>query len=48
MRQAKYGHLTLPVVFSDIDIYIFKVIPDVGFTYEVVAQCDVPVVKILL
>ena len=40
MRWAKYGYWTLPGVLSD------KVIPDIGFTYEAVGQCDVPVVKI--
>ena len=42
MRQAKYAHLTLPVVFSN------KLIPDIGFTDKVVVQCGVPVVKIVL
>ena len=39
---SKYGHLMLPGAFSD------KVILDIDFTDEVVVQCGVPVVKILL
>ena len=39
---SKYGDLMLPGAFPD------KVTPDIDFTSEVVVQCDVPVVKILL
>ena len=39
---SKYGDLMLPGAFLD------KVTPDIDFTSEVVVQCDVPVVKILL
>ena len=42
MRQAKYGHFMLPVVFSD------KEISDIGFTDEAVVHCDVSVAKMLL
>ena len=38
----KYGHMILPGAFPD------KVTPDINFTDEIVAQCYVPVVKILL
>ena len=38
----KYGHMILPGAFPD------KVTPDINFTDERVAQCYVPVVKILL
>ena len=38
----KYGYLMLPWAFP------VKVAPDFDFTDEVVVQCDVPVVKILL
>ena len=34
MRRAKYGHLTLPGVFSG------KVIPDIDFTDQVEVQCS--------
>ena len=40
---SKYGHLMLPSgTFPD------KVTPGIDFKDEVVVQCDVPVVKILL
>ena len=39
---AKYGHLTLPWVFST------KLIHDIDFADEAVVQCDIPVVKIFL
>ena len=40
---SKYGHLMLPSgVFPD------KVTTDIDFIGEIVVQCDVPVVKILL
>ena len=42
MRQARYGHLMLPVVTSD------KITPDIDFTDEVVIQCDVPPAGIYL
>ena len=38
----KYRYLMLPGIFPD------KVTPDIDFTDEVVLQCDVPVVKILI
>ena len=38
----KYEHFMLPEAFPD------KVTPDIDFTDEVVDQCDVPVVKLLL
>ena len=37
MRQPKYGHLIVPVVFSG------KVILDIDFTDELVVQGHVPV-----
>ena len=39
---SKYEHLMLPGVFPD------QVTPDIDFTDEVVGQCEVPVVKVLL
>ena len=39
---SKYGHLMLPGVFPD------QVTPDIDFTNEVVGQCEVQVVKILV
>ena len=39
---SKYGHLKLPGVFPD------QVTPDIDFTNEVVGQCEVQVVKILV
>ena len=39
---SKYGYLRLPGVFPD------KIIPDINFTDEVVVQCVVQVIKILL
>ena len=39
---SKYGYLTLPGAFPG------KVIPDIDFKDEVVVQCVVPVVKILM
>ena len=40
---SKYGYLMLPGAFPDIESY-----PDIDFTDEVIVQCYVPVVKILL
>ena len=40
--MLKYGHLMSPRPFPD------KVTPDIVFTDEVVIQCDVLLVKILL
>ena len=40
--MLKCGHLILPEALSD------KITPDIDFTDEVVVQCYVPVVKILL
>ena len=42
IMMLEYGHLILPGAFPD------KVTPYINFKYEVVVQCDVPVVKILL
>ena len=39
---SKYGYLMLPGAFTD------KVTPNIDFTDEAVAQCDVPVIKIFL
>ena len=39
---SKYGYLMLPGVFP------CKVIPDIDFKDEVVVQCVVPFVKILM
>ena len=39
---SKYGYLMLPEVFP------CKVIPDIDFKDEVVVQCVVPFVKILM
>ena len=39
---SKYEHFMLPEAFPD------KVTPDIDFIDEVVDQCDVPVVKLLL
>ena len=39
---SKYGYLMLPGVF------LCKVIPDIDFKDEVVVQCVVPVVQILM
>ena len=41
-RRSKYGHFTLSGVFLD------KVIPSIDFTEQVVVQCDIVVVEILL
>ena len=40
--MLKYGHMMLPGAFPG------KVAPDINFTDEIVAQCYVPVIKILL
>ena len=40
--MSKYEYLMLPRLFQE------KVIPGIDFTDEVVVQCDVPIVKILL
>ena len=39
---SKYGFLMLPGAFQD------KVTPDIGFADQVVVQCELPTVKILL
>ena len=39
---SKYEHLMLPGVFPD------QVTPYIDFTVDVVGQCEVPVVKVLL
>ena len=40
---SKFGYLMLPGAFPDIESY-----PYIDFTHEVIVQCYVPVVKILL
>lgn len=42
MAWAKYGNLMLPGTLPD------KVTLDIDFTGEAAAQCDVPVINILL
>ena len=42
MMVSKYGYLMLPGAFPG------KVISDIDFKYEVVVQCVVPFVKILM
>ena len=39
---SKYGYLMLPGVFPD------KLTPNIGFTGQVVVQCKLLIVKILL